>query len=66
MKIINNTSKQDLSYQDCKLWRDDINKDLIKNNCKDEIIIDNDMVQKYNSLAEQDKSNASFVRKAKK
>lgn len=66
MKIINNTSKQDLSYQDCKLWEDDIIKNLIKNDCEKEIIIDDAMVKKYNNLAEQDKSNASFVRRVKK
>lgn len=66
MKIINNTSKQELLIQDCKIWDDDIIKDLIKNYCEKELIIDDYMVQKYNSLTKQNKSNASFVRRVKK
>ena len=66
MKIKDNTSKQNLLIQDCKIWCDDIIKNLIKNDCEKELVIDDYMVQKYNSLAKQSKSNASFVRRVKK
>ena len=70
MKIIDKTSKQNLSYQDCKFWENHIIKDLIYwliiDYSEDEIVINDYVVERYNELANQRKSNASFVRQVKK
>lgn len=68
MKIIDKTSKQNLSYQDCKFWNNymirKVIEELILN--EKEIVITDDLVERYNELANQNKSNASFVRQVKK
>ena len=70
MKIIDKTSKQNLSYQDCKFWENHIIKDLIYwliiDYSEDGIVINDSVVERYNELANQRKSNASFVRQVKK
>lgn len=70
MKIIDKTSKQNLSYQDCKFWENHIIKDLIYwliiDYSEDGIVINDYVVERYNELANQRKSNASFVRQVKK
>ena len=70
MKIIDKTSKQNLSYQDCKFWENHIIKDLICwlkiDYSNEEIVITDDVVKRYNELTNQNKSNTSFVRQVKK
>ena len=70
MKIKDKTSKQKLSYQDCNFWENHIIKDLIYwlivDYSEDEIVINDSVVERYNELANQRKSNASFVRQVKK
>lgn len=70
LRIIDKTSKQNLSHQDCKFWENHIIKDLIYwlivDYSEDEIVIRDSVVERYNELANQRKSNASFVRQVKK
>lgn len=70
LKIKDNTSKQNLSYQDCNFWDNHIIKDLIFwlkiDYSNEEIAITDDVVKQYNELSNQRKSNASFIRQVKK
>ena len=70
LKIKDETTKQDLSYMDCKFWDDFIIMDLVYwlriDYSQNEITITDDTVHHYNVLANQRKSNKAFVRRIKK
>ena len=70
LKIKDKTTKKKMPYIDCTFWDDFIIQDivywLIIDCSKDEIIITDDVVERYNILANQNKSSASFVRRVRK
>ena len=70
LKIKDETTKQALSYMDCKFWDDFIIMDLVYwlriDYSQNEITITDNTVSNYNVLANQRKSNKAFVRRVKK
>ena len=70
LKVRDYTSKRTpKGFQDINLWKNDIVIDLVnmyKYKWSNEIVVIDEMVNNYNRLANQYKSDATFVRQVKK
>lgn len=70
LKIRDNTSKRNPNgLQDIKFWDNPIIIDLVnmyKHKWSNEIVIIDEIVNNYNRLAKQNKSDMAFVRQVKK
>ena len=70
LKIKDITSKRNSKgLQDIKFWRNDIVRDLVnmyKFKWSNEVVIIDEIVNNYNRLAKQNKSDMAFVRQVRK
>ena len=70
LKIKDNTSKRSpKGLQDIKFWENDIILDLVnmyKYKWSNELVIIDEIVNNYNRLAKQNKSDIAFVRQVRK